>query len=120
MMLKSIFLLVCFLFGVLMMGLNAHVVADELRDPSAPLFNTSKSVKKIVKPKPVKRYVLSYVFVGEDKRLAIINSKAYQEGDSIGGYKIIKINLNEVLMSSSNVTKALNMYPVDKAGFSIK
>jgi len=120
MMLKGVCLFFYFLFSFLMAGLNAHVVADELRDPSAPLFSASKAVKKIVKPRPVKRYVLSYVFVGEDKRLAIINSKVYQEGDSIGTYKIKKINLNEVLISSSNVTKALSMYPVDKTGFSIK
>lgn len=119
MMSKGIGLFICFLFFVVggVSGFNVHVVAGELRDPSAPLFNT---VKKVVKNKSTRTYILSSVFIGENKRLAIINSKTYQEGDSIGGYKIKKININEVLMSSSNLTKVLKMYPVDKSGFSIK
>ena len=113
--------------GLLMYFVVVIASADAtIRDPSSPLLSAKKIVEKKVSGAPKKTpisqaaYVLSSIFISKSKKIAVINSKQYSEGDLIGSYRIKQIGLNRVTIASSLRTKVLELYPVNKTGFIIK
>ena len=83
---------------------GAH--AQALRDPTQPpSFSEGASAGAPQGP------ILQSVIVSKGRTLAMIDGKAYREGDNVGGARIVAISGSEVLLRERGGSKVLKLYP---------
>lgn len=81
--------------------------SEVLVDPSKPFnFNVKKTVKVSQPSLPT----LQSILVKAGKQQAMLNNKLYQQGQSVNGYKITKIDAQKVLLSYQNKQYKLTLY----------
>jgi hypothetical protein len=76
----------------------AKWVATPKRDPFLLLGTDpkDKSLDELLEPSPVAKWKLNAIWDQTGSRLAVINNAVHQLGDEIAGYKIIRIEPDEV------------------------
>ncbi|WP_413701267.1 hypothetical protein ACLKMH_06125 [Psychromonas sp. KJ10-10] len=85
--------------------------SEVLVDPSKPL---NFSVKKAVKVSQPSLPTLQSILVKAGKQQAMLNNKLYQQGQSVNGYKITKIDAQKVLLSYQNKQYKLTLYSANE------
>ena len=84
-MFRIVLLLSCILFS------NTFAIVDITIKPDVSTNNLSPD-----------QLVLDMIYITKDTKKAIINGKAYQEGEYIGPNKVHHIDINSVIISSSS------------------
>jgi hypothetical protein len=76
----------------------AKWVASPKRDPFLVLGvdPKDKEMQDLLEPSPVAKWKLNAIWDQTGSRLAVINNAVHQVGDEISGFKIIRIEANEV------------------------
>ncbi len=87
--------------------------ATELQDPMAPFNITLGSNAKSARAE----FVLSAIIISNQRRVAIINDRAYQLGHRVGTYELTSIEPNRVQMTSdvASRTLVLNTKPTENS-----
>lgn len=76
---------------------SGYGMAAELpADPTRPMTFTPK-IKKVTKA-AARHYALTYLVVGEKRRLAVINDKQVVPGDRVDGAKVLSITAEGALL----------------------
>lgn len=76
---------------------SGSIVAAELpADPTRPMTFTPK-VNKVHKA-AARHYALTYLVVGENRRLAVINDKQVVPGDRVDGAKVLSITTDGAVL----------------------
>ncbi|MGC8829382.1 MAG: hypothetical protein ACP5TE_06350 [Verrucomicrobiia bacterium] len=65
------------------------------------------NVVEEVSPQPGQQFNLSAVVIEKNKKFAVINGKVLSEGDSISGYRVIKIERDSVELEGFNAKRTL-------------
>ena len=94
------------IFRVIIIILSCQTSLANITDPTRPsgeVFNSIKSKKNINQSKQV----LSAIFIKNNVKKAIINSRLYKKGDIYNGKKIISIQNNKVVLESNSKTSEL-------------
>jgi len=97
-----------FIFISLFISLSLYAQSETLVDPTAPL-NFQPPQKK-VKPQRNTLPTLQSIVIKAGKPQAIMNNKAYQQGQRIGRYRITLIDNKKVLLELQNKTYKLTLY----------
>ena len=94
----------------------ARWVASPLRDPFL-LFSTDPKDKKGEEEdaSPITKWELNAIWDQTGGKLAVINKRVHQIGDEIEGYKIVKIEGNEVWFQGPKRKERLPLKTKDKA-----
>lgn len=73
------------------------------RDPLSPLVNERGEIiiKEKIKSVEIDNVILQGIIYSQEESIAIINNEMFQEGDSIGDYKIKKITSNGVFLDKN-------------------
>ncbi len=93
---------VCLFFNLISLG-----ATEFLTDPTKPLDYKTKVVKKTYRQALPK---LQSILQKADKNQAIINNKLYKVGQKVSGYKITRINNDNVLLRYKGKTYKLSLY----------
>ncbi len=97
------------IFCVSILSVNVSVFSDEnrssrLKDPTQPLgYNAS------VKRKPSLK--LQAIFLGANRKEAIVNGQSVKEGDTVLGKRIVKIKQKEIVVENSSGRFTLVLRP---------
>ncbi|PCJ49051.1 MAG: hypothetical protein COA74_07230 [Gammaproteobacteria bacterium] len=79
--------------------------STKLKDPTRPpVFASVKPGKKIIR-----NLKLSEIKITTKQRQAVINGKRLRKGNSIGGYRLQRIEVGYVILSNSKGTLRLNL-----------
>lgn len=93
-----------FLALVLVMGsAQAQALNDPMRPPNA--LGNSASIKGKGGP------VLQTIYIGQDRRYAIIDGERVTQGSSVGDAKVVRIAQNEVTLRGEEGETVLKLYP---------
>lgn len=79
-----------------------------LKDPTQPLGYKAKSTKKRVKRPALP--VLQSVVVNENRKRAIMNSKFYEVGQKINGYRLKRIDKEAVWLHYAGKSYRVSLY----------
>ncbi len=79
--------------AALLLGPLQPAAGESLRDPTRPYS------AKVARPADPARFVVTAVFVSEDRRVAIVNGQRVVEGDLVGGATIVEILRNQVRLN---------------------
>ena len=98
---------------VLLSGTMSFLAAQESRlvDPMRPLQSYSEkvgSVKSTAKKPAPESLELLAVLTSSDRSVAVINGKLLQKGERIGGYKLIQISSDQVVLQSKTGKRILH------------
>ena len=83
--------------------------ADKIHDPTKPRAGMGQAVTA-GKPQQELQIRLQGILNNQNKKLAIIADEIFQEGAQVNGYKIIKINNNNIIITKAGVLKRLYVY----------
>lgn len=89
--------LACFL---LLAG-AVHAAEPAMHDPTQP-FRAAAAGEAAPPSGPQPRFKLTAVLVSPTRRVAIVNGKALQEGQQIGGAEVVKIDGRSVQLREGN------------------
>lgn len=76
-------------------------------DPTRPLIGASTNSSKTVQKNEL---ILQSIISGNEDKRVIINGKLLKEGQRINQYTLLKINDNNVMLSSSEKQLKLSLY----------
>jgi len=98
---------------VMLSGTMSFLAAqgNGLVDPMRPLQSYSEkvgSVKSTAKKPASEPLDLLAVLTSSDRSVAVINGKLLQEGESIGGYTLIQISSDQVVLQSKTGKRTLH------------
>ncbi|RJG49972.1 MSHA biogenesis protein MshK [Motilimonas pumila] len=79
---------------------------SELQDPTAPKNQT----KVVTTKKSVGLPNLQSIVISQNKRAALINNRQYRVGQYVSGYKVIKIDSNQVWLEKDGKTVRLSVF----------
>lgn len=88
------------------------VPAAELADPTRPTYVQSDDAAQAENVR--KKYRLSSILVGEQRKLAVINGQRVREGDRVGNAKVTRISRSSVtlLIQDAAVSIALSAHDI--------
>lgn len=86
-----------------------------MRDPTTPLGQQQTTA--VVS---VGGLQLAAIIVKSGKRIAIINGKHYQQGDSLGTIRVVKIEKDKVILSGDSGEFSLSMFGDSQQRITIK
>jgi len=95
----------------------AFAAEDALTDPTRPEFyqkpapvKKSPKVRKSVRRQAPKKLILQQTMISSAKRFAVINGFKLTEGERIkGGYRVLKINDESVVLTRQNHELVLHL-----------
>ena len=98
---------------VMLSGTMSFLAAQGSRlvDPMRPLQSHSEkvgSVKSTAEKPAAESLELLAVLTSSDRSVAVINGKLLQKGERIGGYKLIQISSNQVVLQSKTGKRTLH------------
>ncbi len=73
---------------------------DVLRDPTRPVT----AVEVTTPARPAARYVVSAIFVGPDRRVAVVNGRTVGLGDRVGGARVVDIAPDRLILAVGGKT----------------
>ena len=74
---------------------------DQFVDPMRPLhYQTSLSQQAKAEGVTTKDWTLTAVLISAERSVAVINGKTLQQGETIGGYRLVKIMPDKVLLKN--------------------
>jgi hypothetical protein len=80
-------------------GRFAKWVATPKRDPFLLMGvdpKNDKELQELLEPSPIAKWKLNAIWSQTGSRLAVVNNRVHQVGDEIAGFKIIRIEADEV------------------------
>jgi len=95
----------------LILLLSTAINAEELRDPTRPLWSPPSVTADTAKPAEP---LLTAVLIQPNKRLALIGERYYQVGDNVNGARLLSIEFDHVVLSGRNGTQKLLLTPTIK------
>ena len=84
---------------VLGLAAGSIAAAADLRDPTRPDTAVAPTANA-----PATRFVVSAIFVSDERRVAIVNGKMVTAGDRIGGATVRAIDAHSVTLRYQNKT----------------
>lgn len=81
------------------------------QDPMRPPHLSSPSGSKAVKVEPIR---LQQILISKNRKIVIINDKILQEGQSIAGAKITRIETYQVRIRRAGVNEIIKLLPATK------
>ena len=98
---------IIFCAGLLMVSAAGYAAQDPMRPPHFSNPTESRNTKK----EPI---VLQQILISKDRKIVIVNDKVLQEGQSISGAKIIKIEANQIRIRRAGVNGVIKLLPFTK------
>ena len=93
--------LVLTVFLIFMAGESFAVKLDQFVDPMRPLhYQTSSSRQAKAEGVLIKAWTLTAVLISAERSVAVINGKTMQQGEIIGGYRLVQIMPNKGLLKN--------------------
>ena len=93
--------LVLTVFLIFMAGESFAVKLDQFVDPMRPLhYQTSSSRQAKAEGVLIKAWTLTAVLISAERSVAVINGKTMQQGEIIGGYRLVQIMPDKVLLKN--------------------
>lgn len=93
---------------LLFIGLSFNIQASELQDPTKPVkYQAPQKAKRQSQVLPK----LQAIFTNGNTRSALLNQEKKQQGQTIAGFKLIKIGTDYVLIMRNNQQHRLNLFP---------
>ena len=85
--------------------------AQPLRDPTRPPPGAFAVSKAGGKPVARKSMTLQTVLISPERSTVVISGRVMSLGDTMDGYRLVKIREAEVVMKGSKGTRTLRLYP---------
>jgi hypothetical protein len=86
-------------------------VCAELKDPTKPIYiNNNSSASTGNRYKAFSIGKLQLIYSSGNKKYVLIDDVRYTEGESVNGYKITKINENDVVVSENGQQKTFSIF----------
>jgi hypothetical protein len=100
---------------------SADVIdGEELVDPTRPLFTNQRSntdsdstVAAMINRVLPSSFDLSFIRLGGNGAMAVINDQRVGIGDSIGGAEVVAIDRSSVTLSINNQEQRISLYDTD-------
>jgi hypothetical protein len=99
---------------------SADVIdGEELVDPTRPLFynqrstNSDSAVTAMINRVLPSSFDLSFIRLGGNGAMAVINDQRVGIGDSIGGAEVVAIDRSSVTLSINNQEQRISLYDTD-------
>ena len=95
--------------------ISTQVIADKIHDPTKPQFKSAAIAAgnnlagvEVEVQEPV--MILQGIMNRKSARIAIISDQIYAKGDTINGYIISQVNIDNVVLVNSETQKRLYIY----------
>ncbi len=88
--------------------------AQQLRDPTRPhsVVRDKAPSPKAKKSTPRSKMVLQSILIAEDRQSAVISGQLVSVGDTISGFRVSEIRIDEVVLrKGKNKTRVLQLFP---------
>ena len=110
-------LILTFLTLLLGLGVNIIVEASQGLDPTKPLSGTATSLSEVKQIK--KHFILESIIHGINVHTAVINGKTMMVNDYIGGYRLVAVNDDSVILRSSEERVKLYVFSKEMSIFQL-
>jgi len=86
-------------------------VRAELGDPTRPADYKKQSEAPQAAAVVAEKWALTSVLISPQRRVAIVNGRAVQEGDTVGSSRIVQIRTSEVLLQRDGKQIVVSLLP---------